>query len=125
MNRSGQLRGTWNNAHYSELVAHLRDSHVPELLLLRYVRRVRIGHGTVQGRELALTGHEQDRDRVCATALPDGNGGRQDLPGKEGKSDRARNTDSYRDNPDYSQHISDALLPPLAVSRAQARGDSL
>jgi len=63
---------------------------------------VRVGHGTVQGRELALAKHEQGPDGACAVALPPSNGGRQDLPGQKGESDRAWNTDSYRDNPDNS-----------------------
>lgn len=86
---------------------------------------MRTGHRTVQGRELTHAEREQDPDGVCAAALPDRDGGWQDLPWKEGKSDGAWNADPHRDSPDRPQLVSDALFPPLAELRAQVGADPL
>jgi len=117
--------GLRDNAHCSELLAHLWNSHVPELLLLRHVCRMRVGHGAVQGHEHAVTGHKQDSNRVRAAVLFDNDRERQDLSGKKGKSDWAWTTDPHWDYSDHSQFASDALLPALAILRTQVGGDSL
>jgi len=117
--------GLRDNAHCSELLAHLWNSHVPELLLLRHVCRMRVGHGAVQGHEHAVTGHKQDPNRVRVAVLLDNDRERQDLSGKKGKSDWAWTADSHWDYSDHSQFPSDALLPALAILRTQVGGDSL
>lgn len=86
---------------------------------------MRAGHGSVQGRESAVTGSEHHSDGVRATVLPDGDGGRQDLPGQTGEFNRARTADTFGDSAHYSQLAGDALLPALADPRAQAGDDSL
>lgn len=114
-----------NNAHRSKLLAHLRDSYVLELLLLRHVRRVRVMHGAIQGREHAVAGRWQDPDRICAALLLDTDGDRQDLSGKKRKSDRAWAADPHWNYPNYSQLAGNALLPALAVLCTQVGGDPL